>query len=103
MFRFAQSPRSQWRAGIGFNWLDDPIDTNFGFNFTYGFDLFPRRPWVLSTELDWGTLGEAELLRACSVLTLVAAGGSPRGVAAPSCNGRLKAEFDCHGRRLVVE
>jgi len=61
VFRFAQSPRSQWRAGIGFNWLDDPIDTNFGFNFTYAFDFFPRRPWVLSTELDWGTLGEAEL------------------------------------------
>jgi hypothetical protein len=60
-FRFAQSDRSQWRAGLGFNWLDDPVDTDFGFNFTYGFDFFPHQPWVLSTELDWGTLGEAEL------------------------------------------
>jgi hypothetical protein len=49
-----------FRTGLGFNWLDDPIDTNFGFNFTYGADLFPRRPWVLSATIDWGTLGEAE-------------------------------------------
>ena len=60
VYRFAQSPRAQWRAGIGFNWLDDPIETNYGFNFTYGFDLFPRKPFVLSTEIDWGTLGSAE-------------------------------------------
>ncbi|HBO44142.1 MAG TPA: hypothetical protein DD670_09465 [Planctomycetaceae bacterium] len=60
VYRFAQSERSEWRAGIGFNWLDDPIDTDFGFNFTYGFDFFPVKPFVLSTELDWGTLGSAE-------------------------------------------
>lgn len=60
VYHFAQSERSQWRAGLGFNWLDDPIDTNYGFNFTYGFDLFPVKPFVLSTELDWGTLGQAE-------------------------------------------
>jgi len=61
VYRFAQSPRSQWRIGLGMNWLDDPIDTDYGFNFTYGFDFFPRRPWVFSTEIDWGTLGHAEL------------------------------------------
>jgi len=60
VYRFAQSERSQWRAGLGFNWLDDAADTNFGFNFTYGFDLYPVKPLVLSTELDWGTLGSAE-------------------------------------------
>ena len=60
VFRFAQSPQWQWRTGLGFNWLDDPRDTDFGFNFTYGVDFFPRRPWVLSATLDWGTLGSAE-------------------------------------------
>ena len=61
--RFAQGERAQFRTGLGFNWLDDPEDTDFGFNFTYGADLFPRRPWVLSATIDWGTLGEAELFR----------------------------------------
>jgi hypothetical protein len=60
VYRFAQSPGSQWRAGLGFNWLDDPADTNFGVNFTYGFDFYPIKPLVLSTEIDWGTLGSAE-------------------------------------------
>jgi hypothetical protein len=63
VFRFAQGEHAQFRTGVGFNWLDDPIETNFGFNFTYGADLFPRRPWVLSGTIDWGTLGEAELFR----------------------------------------
>ena len=31
--------------------------------FTYGADLFVRRPWVVSATIDWGTLGEAELFR----------------------------------------
>ena len=53
----------QWRTGFGFNWLDDPVDTDFGFNFTYGADWYPARPWVLSATLDWGTLGHAELFR----------------------------------------
>ncbi len=51
----------QWRAGLGFNWLDDEQATDFGFNFTYGVDVFPVRPLVLSAELDWGTLGSADL------------------------------------------
>jgi hypothetical protein len=62
-FRFAQGEHAQFRTGLGFNWLDDPIETDFGFNFTYGADLFPCRPWVLSATIDWGTLGEAELFR----------------------------------------
>lgn len=61
VFRFAQCERMEWRVGVGFNWLDDPVDTDFGFNFTYGVDFFPRKPWVLSAALDWGTLGRAEL------------------------------------------
>lgn len=63
VFRFAQSERAQFYSGIGFNWLDDPIDTNFGFNFTYGVDLFPARPWILSSSIDWGQLGHANQFR----------------------------------------
>ena len=61
IFRFAQSEHMQWRSGLGFNWLDDPVRTDYGFNFTYGLDWFPRQPWILSATLDWGTLGSAEL------------------------------------------
>lgn len=63
VFRFAQSERAQFYSGLGFNWLDDPIDTNYGFNFTYGADFFPAKPWVVSSSIDWGTLGRAEQFR----------------------------------------
>ena len=59
VYRFAQSERSQWRVGVGFNWLDDPVQTDYGFNLTYGFDFFPCKPLVFSSEIDWGTLGSA--------------------------------------------
>ncbi len=63
VFRFAQSQRAEFRAGLGMNWLDDATQTDLGFNFTYGADFFPRKPWVVSSTLDWGTLGHAELFR----------------------------------------
>ncbi len=63
IFRFAQSEHMQWRTGLCFNWLDDETTTNFGFNFTYGMDYFPARPWVFSSTLDWGNLGRAEQFR----------------------------------------
>ena len=63
IYRFAQSERAQFRAGLELNWLDDPVDTDIGFNFTCGADFFPQKPWILSATLDWGTLGSAELFR----------------------------------------
>jgi hypothetical protein len=62
-FRIAQGEAAQFRAGLGINWLNDPSQTDLGFNFTYGADLFPARPWVLSTVIDAGTLGHAGLFR----------------------------------------
>ncbi|MDP7019215.1 MAG: hypothetical protein QGG36_25685 [Pirellulaceae bacterium] len=62
VFRFAQSEHWQLRSGVGVNWLDDGVDDNFGFNFTYGGDYFPVKPWVFSSELDWGRIGDAHLL-----------------------------------------
>ncbi|MGD0518297.1 MAG: hypothetical protein ABSA26_12250 [Thermoguttaceae bacterium] len=63
IYRFAQHPRGQMRMGIGANWMTDPIQTDWGFNFTYGGDFFPCKPWVISAEIDWGTLGRAGLFR----------------------------------------
>ncbi len=63
VFRFAQSDRSEWRIGVGMNWLDDRERVDYGFNFTYGVDFFPQRPWVISLDIDWGTLGRAGLFR----------------------------------------
>ncbi|REJ92920.1 MAG: hypothetical protein DWQ34_12020 [Planctomycetota bacterium] len=64
ILRFAQSERVQFRSGIGFNWLADSHDSDFGVNLTYGVDLFPARPWVVSSTFDCGTLGDAVLFRA---------------------------------------
>jgi hypothetical protein len=62
-YRFAQHPRAQMRVGVGLNWLNDASRTDFGFNCTYGGDFFPAKPWVLSAEIDGGTLGDAGLFR----------------------------------------
>lgn len=59
VFRFAQSEYLVMRTGLGMNFLNDPLATNTGFNFTYGGDFFPARPWIYSGELDLGTLGHA--------------------------------------------
>ena len=69
VYRFAQSSQVQMRSGVGFNWLADASGGEFGLNVTYGGDWFPRDPWIVSAELDWGKLGSATL------------GGSKVGVA----------------------
>jgi hypothetical protein len=61
VFRFAQSEYLMMRTGLGANWLSDAAATDFGFNFTYGGDFFPIRPWIVSAEIDWGRLGRAAL------------------------------------------
>jgi hypothetical protein len=61
VFCFARNEQMQWRTGMGINWLNDPRQTDVGFNFTYGFDWFPRKPWGVSTEIDWGNLGRSGL------------------------------------------
>ncbi len=64
VLRIAQTQRIQMRSGVGFNWLADDGGADFGFNFTYGADLFPIKPLVLSTVIDWGTLHHASLFHA---------------------------------------
>jgi len=62
VFRFAQSEYLVMRTGLGMNFLNDPVGTNTGFNFTYGGNYFPIRPWILSGEIDLGTLGHASVV-----------------------------------------
>ena len=62
VYRFAQSETVQFRTGLGFNWLSDRQDSNFGFNFTYAADWLPRPPWVTTAEIDLGSIGEATLI-----------------------------------------
>ena len=64
LFRFAQSEQAAFYAGLGMNWLSDRFASDLGFNFTYKVDLFPRRPWVASLELDFGTLGDETYIHA---------------------------------------
>lgn len=61
-YRLVESDHALVRAGLGLNWLGDRYDTDFGVNFTVGADFFPVRPIVLSTELDLGTVGDAQML-----------------------------------------
>jgi len=61
LVRFWQTPRVQQRIGFGVNWLSDDIDREFGWNLTYSGDWYTRRPWVISSELDYGRLGSAKL------------------------------------------
>jgi len=63
VYRFAQNQWAEFRAGLGFNWMNDAERTDLGFNFTYATDLYPRKPWVLSSQIDAGTLGDAGLFR----------------------------------------
>jgi hypothetical protein len=60
--RFAQNEFVQMRSGAGVAWLADDIDSEFGFNFTYGGDIYPIKPLVISAELDAGWIGEAWLI-----------------------------------------
>ncbi len=61
-YRFAFTETVQFRTGLGCNWLNDPIESELGFNFTYQIDAFLRQPWIWSSELDLGRIGSAGLL-----------------------------------------
>jgi hypothetical protein len=62
VYRFAQNEYWQFRSGLGVNFLSDRQQSDIGFNFTYGFDWYPIRPLVISSEIDWGLLGDETLI-----------------------------------------
>ncbi|TWT62236.1 hypothetical protein Pan54_29770 [Rubinisphaera italica] len=57
-WRFAQNEAMQFHTGVGLNWLNAATNTDTGFNFTYGFDLFPIKPWVFRGTMDLGRIGD---------------------------------------------
>lgn len=59
IFRFAQNEYIQMRAGLGVRLMYDEGETDAGFNFAYGMDLFPVNPLVISGSIDLGNLGRA--------------------------------------------
>lgn len=63
-FRFAQNEIASMYTGLGFRVLTDRRQTDFGFNFTYGGDWFPMRPFVVSGVFDAGNLGNAGVIHA---------------------------------------
>lgn len=69
-FRFWQSEQALWRVGAGMNWLNDG-QSDFGINFTLQTEWFPRRPWVVAGQLDYGTLGHATLFHAQGTIGLL--------------------------------
>ena len=50
------------RFGIGLNWLGDTFGGEAGFNLTAGTDIQLTNRWVLTGEIDYGTLGDSDLL-----------------------------------------
>jgi len=73
--RFAQSSTVQFRAGLGARVMLDARGTDPGFNFTYGFDLFPVDPLVISAALDLGNLGFAGYFQGRFTLGVTLLGG----------------------------
>lgn len=72
IYRFAESEHAQFRAGLGWNWLqDDYLGHQNGFNFTYGFDLFPAEPFVIETTLDLGRIDSSTLVHVRSTAGVV--------------------------------
>lgn len=39
--------------------MADADDFDAGVNFTYNVDVYPVRPWVVKTGIDYGTLGHS--------------------------------------------
>lgn len=71
VFRFVQNERLVMRSGLGLNWLHDSIGTETGFNFTYGGDLFPCDPLVISAGFDLGSLGDATMFHSRATFGVV--------------------------------
>lgn len=61
LFRFISEEELLMYIGVGFHVLNDDIDTNLGVNLTFGVDVFPVKPFVISLVVDIGSIDEAEI------------------------------------------
>ena len=71
VYRLSQQVDSQFRVGVGVNYLADNSNWDTGFNFTYGGDIFLAKPLVLSADIDWGTLGSTNLFHVRSTFGII--------------------------------
>lgn len=49
----------QMRSGVGARTMIDGPETTWGVNFTYGLDIYPVKPLVISASFDLGNVGSA--------------------------------------------
>ena len=68
LFRFAETEKWQFRSGFGANWFADKQGVNAGFNFRYGVEWFPKRPWTAKALIDLGELGKSDLIHVRSTV-----------------------------------
>jgi len=61
VYTFAKGDLGQFRTGFGVNWLAGAGQSDAGFNFTYGGELYPAEPFVITGDIDWGRIGDASL------------------------------------------
>ena len=57
-YRFAQNEAMVFHTGVGMNWMHDVGKTDVGYNLTYGFEMFPKKPFILRGSLDLGRIGD---------------------------------------------
>lgn len=63
VYRFLETENTQWRWGVGVNWLTSQGISEAGFNFTMSADFYLGRPWVISTGFDVGAIGETDFFQ----------------------------------------
>ena len=64
VLQFAQGETFQFHSGIGVRGMLDGDESTWGANFTYGVDLYPARPFIISADMDIGHLGSAFVIGA---------------------------------------
>jgi len=58
------SDRFRLRIGAGVNWLGDSYGGDAGFNMTGGLDWKLSERWLITGEVDFGTIGDTDLIHA---------------------------------------
>ncbi len=71
VLQFAQNEHVQFHSGIGVRGMLDDPDSTWGFNFTYGMDLYPASPVVISADMDLGHIGTAGVVQLRATLGLM--------------------------------
>ena len=62
MLRLLQFEKLEGRFGVGIGWLSDRFATDVGFNGTVQLDYFIAKPVVISTDFDFGSIGDASTI-----------------------------------------